>query len=68
METLQRLALELLRRQPAAFADLVDGQFVEGEQPPNPDEPMDPPPQGVPNWCFHGNCVDANSRREQMLL
>ena len=64
METLQRLALELLRRQPAAFADLVDGQFVEGEQPPNPDEPMDPPPQGVPDWCFCGNCVQMPTQEE----
>ena len=33
---MRRLALELLQRQPAAFADLVDGEFA------NPNEQPDP--------------------------
>ena len=41
IEALRRLARELLRRQPAVFADIVNGEIVVGAQqpPPNPDPP-----------------------------
>ena len=41
IEALRRLARELLRRQPAVFADIVNGKIVVGAEqpPPNPDPP-----------------------------
>ena len=43
IEALRGLAIELLRRQPAAFADIVSGEIAAGddEPPPNPDPPQD---------------------------
>ena len=51
VDALRRLALELLRRQPAAFADLVNGELPGLEQ----NQPEDPP-NDYPEWCHnHGN-------------
>jgi hypothetical protein len=51
LEALQLLALELLRRQPAAFADLVNGAIPQHQVPPEQEDPGnqdDPvPEQGV---------------------
>lgn len=60
VETLQRLAFELLRRQPAAFADLVNGAFLQGEPPPDPDRPN----HGSPDQCFCGNCAPMPTQEE----
>ena len=46
VEVLRRLAAELLRRQPAVFADLVNGELPDEPQPgvehpqPDPDQPQ----------------------------
>jgi P2X purinoceptor 7 len=58
----RRLALELLRRQPAAFADLVDGEFANTDDQ-DPEEP-NPPPQDSPDWCFCGNCAPMPTQEE----
>ena len=54
IEPLRRLAIELLRRQPAAFADIVNGEIVAGDGQPNPDPP---PGNNTPDWCKCRNCV-----------
>ena len=61
IEALRRLARELLRRQPAVFADIVNGEIVVGAEqpPPNPD-----PPQNVPDWCKCGHCVAMPTQEE----
>ena len=69
VEALRRLALELLRRQPAAFVDLVNGELpVQGELPSQEqeDEPedRDPPPEGIPEWCFCGHCAPMPTQEE----
>ena len=51
VDALRRLALELLR-QPAAFADLVNGELPGLEQ----NQPEDPP-NDYPEWCQCGHCV-----------
>ena len=59
----RRLALELLRRQPAAFADLVEGELANpaGEQvPPQPN----PQPEDGPDWCFCGCCVPTQEENK----
>ena len=66
---MRRLALELLRRQPAAFADLVDGEFANpNEQPdpeqPGPEQPGPEQPQDSPDWCFCGNCAPIPTQEE----
>jgi hypothetical protein len=82
LEFLQLLALESLRRQPAVFADLVNGAFPqhrgrppEQEDPGNQDDPV--PEQGVnaPDMpLFHqlvldGNVLDIAMRyREDVLV
>lgn len=67
---LRRLAMELLRRQPATFADLVNGEIggvvanqPQPEQPqpeePQPEEPQPEEPQPgneTPDWCNCGLC------------
>lgn len=58
----RRLALELLRRQPAAFADLVDGEFANPDEQ-DPEQP-NPPSQGSPDWCFCGNCSPMPTQEE----
>ena len=69
VEALRRLALELLRRQAAAFVDLVNGELpVQGELPSQEqeDEPEDrePPPEGIPEWCFCGHCAPMPTQEE----
>lgn len=64
LEALRRLALELLRRQPATFADLVSGELpVEPGHSPDPDRPV-PPPDESPDWCFCGSCAPMPSQDE----
>ena len=41
IEALRSLALELLRRQPAAFEDIVSGEIVAGDGQPPPDPPQE---------------------------
>ncbi|XP_028408628.1 P2X purinoceptor 7-like [Dendronephthya gigantea] len=59
VDALRRLALELLRRQPAAFADVVNGELAGGNQPPRPD-----PDNDAPNWCNCGHCVAMPTQEE----
>ena len=56
----RRLALELLWRQPATFADFVDGEFANpGEQDPEQPNPLS---QDNPYWCFWWQlCPNANT-------
>ena len=56
---MRRLALELLRRQPAAFADVVDGEFANPNEQPDPEQPQD-----SPDWCFCGNCAPMPTQEE----
>ncbi len=58
----RRLALELLQIQPAAFADLVDGEFANADDQ-DPEQPT-PPPQDSPDWCFCGNCAPMPTQEE----
>ena len=57
---LRRLALELLRRQPAAFADIVSGEIVAGDGQPHPD----PPQEDIPDWCHCGHCNNMPTQEE----
>ena len=58
----RRLALELVRRQPATFADLVYGEFANpGEK--DPEQP-NPPSQDNPDWCFCDNCAPMPTQTE----
>ncbi|XP_028395416.1 uncharacterized protein LOC114519475 [Dendronephthya gigantea] len=61
IDNLRRLALELLRRQPAAFADIVNGELVSGNepQPPNPE-----PDNDAPDWCKCGCCIIMPTQEE----
>ena len=72
---LRRLDMELLRRQPATFADLVNGEIggVVASQPeqidePQPDEPKEPQPEQpenkTPNWCNCGLCRNMPTQEE----
>ncbi len=57
---LRRLAVELLRRQPAAFADVVNGELAGGgDQPPSPD-----PDDDTPEWCNCGHCIVMPTQEE----
>ncbi len=58
------MALELLRRQPAAFADIVGGEIPAGDtglELPNPP----PEDENVPEWCKCGHCVAVNTQEEK---
>ena len=57
--TVRRLAVELLRRQPAMFADLVNGELpAMNVDPPVPPENTGPPEgSNSPNWCKCGLSV-----------
>ena len=61
LDVLQRLALELLRRQPAVFADLVNAELIQNVQPqPGPGALPPPPPaaeNNSPEWCNCGHCI-----------
>ena len=59
VDALRRLALELLRRQPAAFADLVNGELPGLEE----NQPEDPP-NDYPEWCQCGHCVVMPTQEE----
>ena len=52
LDALRRLALELFRRQPAVFADLVNGEMVQHIQHP-PDVEMATQPQHEPTPAVH---------------
>ena len=49
IDVLRRLALELLHRQPATFADIVSGELPGGNGAPDPDN--------TPKWCNCGHCM-----------
>ena len=56
VDVLRRLAVELLRRQPAVFADLVNGEMAVHGQP-QPDPGASPPTaDDTPDWCNCGLC------------
>ncbi len=59
INAMRRLLLELLRRQPAAFADLVNGELpgVDQHQP-------DDPTNDRPEWCQCGHCVVMPTQEE----
>ena len=59
----RRLALELLRRQPAAFADLVDGELANPANKQVPPQP-NPQPEDGRDWCFYGCCVPMPTQEE----
>ena len=60
IDALRRRAVELLRRQPAAFADIVQGEIMAGDgQPPDP-----PLPNDVPDWCKCGHCIAMPTQAE----
>lgn len=64
LDVLQRLALELLRRQPALFAEIINGEMVTnihvhpqpGESDPPPPPGRGEPPPNTPYWCKCGLC------------
>ena len=77
VDMLRRLAMELLRRQPATYADLVNGEIggVVARQPEQsqPDEPQPNEPEGpqpgqpqneTPNWCHCGLCRNMPTQEE----
>ena len=80
VSALRRLAAELLRRQPAVFADLVNGELQPGrgeqdilqpenEAPQPPDMPQPDPddphlPDGQPDWCHCGQCRNMPTQVE----
>lgn len=55
LNNLKQLALELLRRQPAIFADLVSGELPGAGNNQQPD-PNDDPADESPEWCMCGQC------------
>ncbi|CAB4002190.1 Hypothetical predicted protein [Paramuricea clavata] len=58
IDVLRRLALELLRRQPATFADIVSGELPGGNGAPDPD------PDNTPEWCNCGHCMAMPTQEE----
>ena len=60
IEALRRFALELLRRQPAAFADVVNGELAGGDQQPEPSQG----PDNSPDWCKCGFCIVMPTQEE----
>ena len=56
IDVLHRLALELLRRQPATFADIVSGELLGGNGAPDPDN--------TPEWCNCGHCMAMPTQEE----
>ena len=63
VQALRMLALELLRRQPAAFADVVNGEIAAGDWQP-PTHPNPPPDNNLPEWCKCGHCVVMPTQEE----
>ena len=73
VDVLRRLTLELLRRQPAVFADLVNGEMVEhiqNQEQLQQDELPDAPPEDerphndIPDWCKCGLCQNMPTQEE----
>ena len=72
VDILRRLAFELLCRQPAVFADLVNGEMVQHIQHSQVDEveeqnepPQEAPPnERMPDWCKCGLCQDMPTQLE----
>ena len=72
VDVLRRLAFELLRRQPAVFADLVNGEMVQHIHHPQVDEVQEPddqpqevpPNERMPDWCKCGLCQDMPTQVE----
>ena len=60
INTLQRLAIELLRRQPAAYANVVNGELVFG----NGFQPEPEPGNNLPEWCNCGHCANMPTQEE----
>ena len=60
LNALRAFALELLRPQPAAFADLVNGELPGASLEPDPEKP-DPE---NPEWCKCGCCVAMPTQLE----
>ncbi len=58
---LRRFALVLLRRQPAAFADLVNGELPGGDQQPDPSQDPD---NDSPEWCKCDHCTVMPTQEE----
>ena len=58
IDVLRRLALELLRRQPATFADIVSAELPGGNGAPDPD------PDNTPEWCNCGQCMAMPTQEE----
>ena len=59
---LRRFAIELLRRQPAEYADVVIGELT-GASEPQPVSDPEPIPN-VPEWCKCGHCVHMPTQLE----
>ncbi len=58
---LKRFALVLLRRQPAAFADLVNGELPGGHQQLDPSQDPD---NDSPEWCKCDHCTVMPTQEE----
>jgi hypothetical protein len=57
--------MELLRRQPAVFADMVNGQIgAMVVAPPEPRHEPPPPENESPNWCNCGQCREMPTQEE----
>ncbi|CAB4042516.1 Hypothetical predicted protein, partial [Paramuricea clavata] len=63
-ETVRRLAVELLRRQPAVFADLVNGELPNNVNTDTPGETGPPESSDSPDWCKCGLCVAMPTQAE----
>ena len=63
LNALRAFALELLRRQPAAFADLVNGELPGPQPQPDPDPDPEANPD-VPEWCKCRCCVAMPTQLE----
>ena len=59
--SLKDFAKALLRRQPGAYADVVNGELPGANQPP----PLSPEPENpAPAWCNCGHCVVMPTQEE----
>jgi hypothetical protein len=65
LNALRAFALELIRRQPVAFVDFVNGEFPAGEPlQQNPDEN----PDFAPEYCKCGCCVAMPTQLENKIM
>ena len=60
VDILRRFAMELLRRQPAAYADIVNGELVHGDGFQSDPEPGN----NSPEWCSCQHCVIMPTQEE----